>query len=91
MRKLQQPTSQIQEVLFELLQRLYIDRKTMIVSCGVHNLTARISNLRAKGVKIISVPIKVKNKFDRTVVFYQYRLADKKHAIDIYERMILNS
>lgn len=90
MKKIPLPESQVQEVLFELINRLYIDRRTMMLSSGVWNLTARISNLRQKGVKIISNEIKSKNKFNREIKFVQYSLENKKEAVETYLKLKSN-
>ena len=87
MKKPPQPESQSQEVIFELLNRLYIDRRTMMLSCNVWNLTARISELRNKGFNIVSNKIKGVNKYGREIEFVQYRLEDKKEAKALYLEM----
>lgn len=87
MKKIPLPESQMQEVLFELINRLYIDRRTMMLSSGVWNLTARISNLRRKGLNIVSNEIKSVNKYKRDISFVQYSLNDKKEAVKIYFKM----
>jgi len=84
MKKLPQPESQIQEVLFELISRIYIDRRTMMLSCGVWNLTARISDLRNKGLDIVSNKMKGLNKYKCEVEFVHYSLNNKKEAVSIY-------
>ena len=90
MKKLALPESQMQEILYELINRLSIDRKTMMLSCGVWNLTARISNLRKKGLNIKSDEIKAVNKYGRDISFVHYRLEDKKEASAIYNEMKAN-
>ena len=87
MRKIPAPESQMQEVLYELINRIAIDRRTMMLSCGVWNLTARISNLRNKGLKIISNKIQSVNKYGREIEFVQYSLEEKKEAIKTYLEM----
>ena len=87
MKKIPLPESQMQEVLFELINRLYIDRKTMMLSSDVWNLTARISNLRDKGLKIISNKITSLNKYGREIEFVHYSLENKKEAVKIYLEM----
>jgi hypothetical protein len=84
MKKLPLPKSQTQEVLYELIMRLYIDRKTMMLSCSVLNLTSIISRLRYLGVKIKTEKIEVKNKFGRDVFFARYSLVNKKESKNIY-------
>lgn len=88
MRKLPKPTSQTQEVLYELINRISIDRRSMMLSCGVLNLTARISNLRYKGIAIKTTEIETINKFGREISYAQYSLHSKKDAIKAYMRMI---
>lgn len=90
MKKIPLPESQMQEVLYELINRLYIDRRTMMLSCGVWNLTARISNLRDKGLNIKSDEMNASNKYGRKIEFVHYRLEDKKEAIVIYKEMKAN-
>lgn len=90
MKRIPLPKSQMQEVLYELIKRLYIDRRTMMLSCNVWNLTARISNLRDKGLKIVSNEIVSFNKYGRTISYVQYSLQSKKEAVKIYEAMKAN-
>lgn len=85
MNKIQPPESQIQEVLFELINRIEIDRRTMMLHCGVWGLTARISDLRKLGLNIISNEIKSVNKFGREIKFVHYSLKNKKEACQIYD------
>lgn len=87
MKPIPKPESQVQEVLFELINRLFIDRRTMMLSSGVWNLTARISNLRNKGLKIVSNKVTAVNKFKREITFVQYSLEDKKEAVKAYMKL----
>lgn len=87
MKQIRQPESQMQEVLFELINRLYIDRRTMMLSCGVWNLTARIADLRRLGLKIISNEKTGINKYDREITFVHYSLENKKEAAKVYNQM----
>lgn len=84
MNKIPLPESQTQEVLYELINRLYIDRRTMMLSSGVWNLTARISNLRRKGVDILSNEVIGVNKFKREIKYVHYSLRNKKEAVKVY-------
>lgn len=89
MKNLPKPTSQIQEVLYELIKRLTIDRKSMMFYCNIHNLTARISNLRDKGIEIETIKFTSINKYGREVEFAKYKLKNKKDAIKCY-KILLN-
>lgn len=84
MKKIPEPESQLQEVLYELINRLYIDRKTMMLSCDILNLTARIANLRRKGVKIIANEVKGVNKYGREITFAKWSLDNKIQAREVY-------
>lgn len=91
-KNLPKPTSQIQEVLYELIQRFSIDRRGMMFHCGVYNLTAQISELRLiHRVKIYPEEITRINKYSRKVKYVRYKLKDKNQAIQIYLQMIENS
>ncbi len=90
MKKIPPPESQIQEILFELINRLFVDRKTMMLSSGVLNLTAQISNIRNKGINIASNEVTTTNKFNREVKFVRYSLKDKKEAVKVYLNMKKN-
>lgn len=81
------PTSQKTEVLHELLTRFNIDRRSMMISCGVLNLTANISLLRELGVPIESNKVFTKNKFGREVWFTRYECTDKKQARAVYDKL----
>lgn len=88
MKKIPQPQSQRQEVLYELIKRINIDRRQMMLSCGVLNLPDQIMHLRNRyGLKINLTKLKTKNKFDREVEFGQYTLTEKKEASKIYLKM----
>lgn len=87
MKKIPLPESQIQEVLFELINRLFISRRIMMLSCGVLNLTAIISELRNKGFNIASDQVKSINKYGREASSVRYRLEDKKEAAKLYKQM----
>lgn len=84
MKAVPKPESQVQEVLYELINRLFIDRKTMMLSSNVLNLTANISVLRSKGLNIKTNNILSTNKYNREVTFARYSLQNKKEAVKIY-------
>ena len=86
-KKLPLPTTQLQEVLYELINRFSIDHKSMILSCGVLNLTACISDLRILNVPIETIKITSVNKFGRKVIYGRWKLIDKKIASEIYIKM----
>lgn len=90
MRKLKAPESQQQEVLHELLTRLTIDRRLVMLSCGVLNLPDAIMKLKKKGVQIITERVETVNKFGRSVSFGKYRVINKKEAIEVYNSMFEN-
>lgn len=85
MKKIELPSSQIQEVLYELINRISIDRKSMMLSADIMNLTARISDLRNKGLAIHSQPFTTINKYGREIVSVKYSLKNKKKAIELYK------
>jgi hypothetical protein len=90
MKKIPLPESQIQEVLYELINRLFIDRRTMMLASGVWNLTAVISELRKKGLNIKSNKMSGVNKYGREIDFVHYSLEDKKEASVVYLQMKAN-
>lgn len=85
--KLPLPESQIQEVLYELIHRPKIDRRTMMLHANIMNLPTRIFNLRDKGVQIESKEIESTNKYGRSISFVQYRLKNKSDAISTYYQL----
>lgn len=89
MKKLNAPKSQTEEVLYYLITRLNIDRRQMMLSCGVLNLPQQISRLRYRyGLKIDVNSVTMKNKHDREVTFGQYFLeTKKKEASDLYKKI----
>lgn len=90
MKKLPSPRNQVQEVLFELIKRINIDRRTMMFSCGILNLTARITDIRQKGIPITTIKIFCFNKFGRTISYAKYSLPNKKKAIEVYLKLVNN-
>ena len=88
MKKLNEPQSQTQEVLYYLINRIFIDRRQMMLSCGVLNLPDQIMRLRKRyGLTIVLKRVSVTNKFGREVEFGQYSIEDKKNASDVYRKM----
>lgn len=88
MKKLNKPESQIQEVLYYLIKRIYIDRRQMMLSVGILNLPEAIRKLRHNyGLTIELSEIKTENKFGRKVTFGKYSLKHKKEASDIYRKI----
>lgn len=87
MKKLTPPESQIQEVLFNLINRLHIDRRSMMLSCNVWNLPDNIMKLRRKGLNITSTEKTSKNKYGREIKFVHYSLQNKKEASIVYAEM----
>ncbi len=85
-RKLNPPQCQVQEVLYELITRLQIDRRIMMLSCNIWNLPARILDLRKRGLIIKAETHKGFNKYKREVQYVTYSLSveEKKKAIEYY-------
>lgn len=83
-----QPTTQLEEVLFMLLNYKEITYQKAFFNSGIINLTARISDLR--NVYFLDVPCKkveTKNKFGRTVHYGSWSLSDKNQAKVIYNKL----
>ena len=88
MKKLSKPESQLQEVLYYLIKRIFIDRRQMMLSVGVLNLPEAIRKLRHNyGLTINLSEVKTENKFGRKVTFGKYSLEHKKDASDIYRKI----
>lgn len=85
MKPIPNPQSQIQEVLFELIKRINIDRRQMMLSCGVLNLPDQIMKLRRRHNLTIELSkVKTENKFGREIEFGRYTLKNKKEASVTY-------
>lgn len=82
------PTSQNSEVLYYLLTVPKITTKLLFVELGVLNPTARISNLRSKGLVIKCKNIEFTNKFGRVSKYGIYTLKDKNKGLKIYKKLI---
>lgn len=92
MKRLMKPQSQTEEVLFFLINRMNIDRRQMMLSCGVLNLPQQIKRLRHRYNLTIDLnEVTVKNKFGREIHFGLYILADKKKASEVYKKMQLKN
>lgn len=86
--KLPKPTTQLQEVLYMLIESKEITRKEF-VNIGILNHTARLTTLRHKyNLYIPCRKINAVNKFGREVEFGAWRLANKDHAISVYKQLI---
>lgn len=64
------PTNQVAEILYELINNSPISRKDILISTGVLNPTARIADLRIRhGIDITCESVKTRNKFSRQVTY----------------------
>ncbi len=85
--KLTKPKNQNAEVLYELLNNKSINRRDMLLSTGILNVPARISDLRnKKNVSIICRKIETKNKHGRTIKYGEWLIPkfDIQNAKKIY-------
>lgn len=82
---MKQPTNQTSEVLYLLLQ----GKQTTfdLVKNGILNPSARISNLRAKGVDILCHKIDHVNKFSRKINYGMFTILNRKDARLIYTKI----
>jgi len=85
---LNNPLTQLQEVLYELLSKESISVKQMMADTGILNIKARISDLRLKyNLSIDTEMVKVQNKYGRKVSFGQWKLTDKENALLTYKKL----
>ncbi len=88
LKKPRKPENQVEEVIYSLLTRFSIDRRQMMLSCGILNLPDVIMRIRNKhNIEIETSKIPVLNKFGRNVEFGEYKLKDKFHARTIYDNL----
>lgn len=89
---LPEPTSQMQEVLFELLRREKIDTKLILMQCNIKGLRARISDLRTKfgNSLITSNEVISENKYGREIKYVNYSIEDKEYGINCYYSLLNN-
>jgi hypothetical protein len=79
------PKTQIAEVLHLLLSQ---DMTSLdIIMNGVLNPTAKISQLRAKGVNILCNDVKHKNKFGRQMTYGRFTILNRREAAKIYNQI----
>ena len=82
------PKTQIQEVLYCLINSDSIDRRQMLLETGILNVTARIAELRKKHSLYISCDeIDVTNKYGRKVSYGRWSLPNKAAGIEVYEQL----
>jgi hypothetical protein len=92
MKKLPYPTSQLQEVLFLLVnnatsvwhRKKGLTRKDFFEKSHVLNAPHAIMILRKKGVQIKTVNEQHWNKFGRKIIFCRYILSDIENARVLY-------
>jgi hypothetical protein len=76
--KLQKPKNQNAEVLYELIKNTFVNRRDLLLSCGVLNAPSRIDNLRNQfGVDVHCEKIKVTNKHGRSITYGQWSVSKK--------------
>ena len=89
---MKKPTNQLQEVLFELLQKKSIDRMSIMKNTGILNVTARIAELRNKyGVPVKCEKYKLLNKHGRPISYGIWSLTNKNEANTIYNNLTKNN
>lgn len=82
------PKTQLQEVLYELLNKNSINVRQMMDDTGILNIKARISDLRlVYNVGIDTEMIDQKNKHGRKCRFGSWKLTDKKNALLTYYKL----
>ena len=87
--KLSKPTSQISEVLYYLLTRKLICRRSIMFDAYILNVPARLSELRNHyNVDIDIIETKRTNKFGRRVAYANWFLTDTVHALETYKKLI---
>lgn len=88
MKKVNPPGSQIEEVLFCLLTRPFINRESMMLGYKVLNLPDNVFRLRNTYNLSISIEmVDTLNKYGENVSYGLYSLPDKSHGIEVYERI----
>ena len=87
---LARPKSQIQEVLYELIQHNMFgaSRRELMINCGVLKAPDVVKRLRKKGVEITTEEIKTKNKHGNEVTYGNYKIVDVIKATRIYNQLI---
>lgn len=86
---LPQPTTQLQEVLCELILNDTISVRQILSDTGILNPKARISDLRRIGVNIETEMVHVTNKYGRKAKFGQWSIPEesKQSATEMYLKM----
>ena len=88
MEKLKKPTSQTQEVLYELINNPKgLTRLELTTYLVVLNVPQVIRKLRLKGVDIFTKTIHTTNKNKRKTKYGKYILTDHKKAKEIYNQL----
>ncbi len=85
---MKKPKNQTAEVLYELIKRGKITRQSIMKSCGILNVTARISNLRNRfGLDVICKEVPVVNKYGRDTMYGEWSLSDPEEAELLYSKI----
>jgi len=84
------PRNQTAEVLFELLKNESINRRSILLECGILNVTARIADLRLRhNLQITCYKIHTKNKHNRLITYGSWSLENKKQGKETYLKINL--
>jgi hypothetical protein len=83
---MKKPKTQLAEVLYELIKNKTINRRSILLDCGILNVTARIADLRLRhNLSIICTKIQTKNKHNRAITYGCWSLENKKLAKEVYK------
>lgn len=88
--ELSKPRNQIAEVLFELITKETITRKSILQSCGILNVTSRIADLRIRhNVDVKCQEIETTNKHGRNITYGKWYLSEKEkeNILEKYNRV----
>ena len=84
------PTSQLQEVLYELISNPFISVRQMIADTGMLHCKARVLDLRRMGIPIDTELVHLTNTYGRKAKFGQWSIPSeqKEKAVETYLKMI---
>jgi uncharacterized UPF0146 family protein len=69
-------STQMSDLIMYLKTHPYITRYEALLELGIANLTAVVSELRRRGIDIVTVNVTTKNRYGRKVVYARYYLKE---------------
>ena len=65
------------EILIDLMKQGWVSPAMALAGAGCMRLSARVHDIKAMGYAVISRSVKRKNRWNRTIIYKEYRIKEE--------------